>query len=399
MTTNSRIVTTFFLVGFLLFVFSACSDDDNADPCEGTDLAVAFTSSGLTITAEATGGTAPYEFSVDGTNFQTSADFDLSGGNAVTLTVRDANNCEATINIPSCEASDLAVTFTSSGSTVTAEATGGTSPYEFSIDGTNFQASADFDLSDGSAVTLTVKDANGCEATVEVPACEASDLAVTFIPTGFSITAEATGGTAPYEFSVDGTNFQTSADFDLPEGNAVTLMVRDANACEATVDVSAAEVQSVLDTRDDRVYSVFKSGDQLWLGENLRYRPDDLEGIFCFDDVEANCEEDGVIYNFAGAENACPAGWGLATRAQWQTLVDAFGGNTTAGAALREGGSSGFDAELAGFGNASTFFERSVSVRYWINASNRIMVRSDRDAVSFNVTESDLRHCVRCIKN
>ena len=198
MTTNLRTITSLLLASVFLFIFSACSDDDNADPCEGTDLAVAFTSSGLTITAEASGGTAPYEFSTDGTNFQTSADFGLAIGTAVTLTVRDANNCEATVNVPACEASDLAVTFTSGGSVVTAEVTGGASPYEFSVDGTNFQASADFDLSDGNAVTLTVRDANGCEATVEVPACEASDLAVTAIPTGFAITAEATGGTAPY---------------------------------------------------------------------------------------------------------------------------------------------------------------------------------------------------------
>ena len=399
MTTNLRTITTLFWVGVLLFAFSACSDDDNADPCEGTDLAIAFTSSGLTITAEASGGTAPYEFSTDGTNFQTSADFDLVGGTAVTLTVRDANDCEATVNVPACEASDLAVTFTSGGSVVTAEATGGASPYEFSVDGTNFQASADFDLSDGNAVTLTVRDANGCEATVEVPACEASDLAVAAIPTGFAITAEATGGTSPYEFSIDGANFQSSADFDLPEGDAVTLTVRDANNCEASVNVSANEVQSVLDTRDDRVYSVFKSGEQLWLGENLRYKPDDSEGTFCFDDVAANCEEDGVLYNFAGAENACPAGWGLATQIQWQALVDAFGGNVNAGAALRAGGSSGFDAELAGIGNATQFFDRGKGVRYWIDATNRIQIVSDLDVVSFNTTESDLRYCVRCIKD
>ena len=244
-----------------------------------------------------------------------------------------------------------------------------------------------------------MRDVNNCEATVDVPACEVSGLSVTAIPTGFAITAEATGGTAPYEFSVDGTNFQASADFDLPEGNAVTLTVRDANDCEASVDISANEVQSVLDTRDGRVYTVFRNDDQLWFGENLRYRSDNSEGAYCFDDVEANCEEDGVFYTFTAAENACPAGWGLATQMQWRTLVNAFGGDATAGAALRAGGSSGFNAELAGIGNATDFFERGISVRYWIDASNRIMVRSDNDIASFSLTASHMRYCVRCIKN
>ena len=330
MTTNLSTITTLLFAGVLLFVFSACSDDDNADPCEGTDLAVAFTSSGLTITAEASGGTAPYEFSTDGTNFQTSADFSLAVGTAVTLTVRDANNCEATVN---------------------------------------------------------------------VPVCEVSDLAVTFIPTGFAITAEASGGTTPYEFSVDGTNFQASADFDLPDGDAVTLTVRDANACEATVDVSSDEVQSVLDPRDDRVYSVFKSEDQLWLGENLRYRPGSAEGTFCFDDIEANCEEDGVLYTFAAAETACPAGWGLATEAQWETLSDAFGGVLTAGAALREGGSSGFDAELAGVGNSSgDYVERDIVVQYWVGENQFFQIRNDSDDVGFSNAPPDFRNCVRCLK-
>ena len=331
MTTHLRTITSLLLASVFLFIFSACSDDDNADPCEGTDLAVTFMSSGLTITAEASGGTAPYEFSTDGTNFQTSADFDLSDGNAVTLTVRDANECEATVN---------------------------------------------------------------------VPACEVSDLTVTFIPTGFAITAEATGGTAPYEFSVDGTNFQASADFDLPDGDGVTLTVRDANACEATVDVSSDEVQSVLDPRDDRVYSVFESGDQLWLGENLRYRPGSAEGTFCFDDIEANCEEDGVLYTFAAAETACPAGWGLATEAQWQTLVDVFGGDATAGAALMAGGSSGFNAELAGIGNSSgDYISGGRTVRYWIDATTFLQMGSGQDRISFSSTAADFRYCARCIKN
>ena len=333
MMTHMKTIAVLFLGGVVFFNLSSCGDDnENIDPCVDTDLAVTFTSAGFAITAEASGGTAPYQFSVDGTNFQASANFELPGRDTITLTVRDANDCEATVN-------------------------------------------------------------------VTIDPCVGADLAVTFIPTGFAITAEASGGTTPYEFSIDGTNFQSSADFDLPEGDAVTLTVRDANNCEASVNVSGDEVQSVLDTRDGRVYSVFKSGDQLWLGENLRYRPSNSEGTFCFDDIEANCEEGGVLYNFAGAENACLAGWVLATEAQWQTLIDAFGGDLAAGVALREGGTSGFDAELAGVGTATGSYSGEDNVvQYWIDETRQFQIRGDNDGVSFGATLAEFRNCVRCIK-
>ena len=62
----------------------------------------------------------------------------------------------------SCSANNLV-----SQSVVTATASGGTAPYSFSIDGTNYFSSNTFNVNDSGAVqpiTVYVRDANGCEA-------------------------------------------------------------------------------------------------------------------------------------------------------------------------------------------------------------------------------------------
>src|SRR5690606_35155952 len=101
---------------------------------------------GATITVVAGGGTASYEYSLDGTTYQTSAIFmDVAAG-SYTITVRDANLCSFTLPAPIIielpEAPVFTVTPTAcySGNndgTITVEVTSvpGNGNYQFSLNG------------------------------------------------------------------------------------------------------------------------------------------------------------------------------------------------------------------------------------------------------------------------
>ena len=93
-----------------------------------------------------------------------------------------------------------------------------------------------------------------------------------------------------------------------------------------------------------------------WMVANLDVP---VAGSYCFDDVDTNCRRYGRMYTWEAAQTACRAlgaGWRLPTDDDWRGLAKQYGGihgdgtdgGTAAYAALRVGGTSGFDAVLGG---------------------------------------------------
>ncbi|MCG7858898.1 hypothetical protein MD537_18120, partial [Flavihumibacter sediminis] len=207
-----------------------------------------------TITVTASGGTAPFQYSIDGTTFQVSNIFNnLPAGN-YTVTVRDANSCFNTANVSisqvvntvAVSASAPSIPCGASNGIITATGSGGISPYEYSIDGTTFQVSNVFNNVPVGTYTITVRDGNGCLNTTTVNISqEANTVSISAsapsIPCGSTngtITVTGSGGTAPLEYSIDATTFQTSNIFNnLPAGN-YTVTARDANGCSITTAVT-----------------------------------------------------------------------------------------------------------------------------------------------------------------
>ncbi len=221
-----------------------------------------------TITATAGGGTTGYTYSINGTTFQASATFTGLAAATYAVTVKDANNCTTTaittITEPSAISASTVVTNVlcngASTGAVNLTVTGGTSPYTFAWTGTSFSATTE-DLASLPAGTYSViiTDANTCTSNVSVTITQPAALAATSTNTNVScnggsngtVTITATGGTAPYTYSSNGTTFQASNILTgLTAGTYNAITVEDANNC--TVVISSTITQpAVLAITDD----------------------------------------------------------------------------------------------------------------------------------------------------
>jgi hypothetical protein len=202
-----------------------------------------------TITATGSGGTAPLEYSINGTIFQASNIFSNLATGSYTLYVKDANACFSSIpvsvlsiGIPAVTAYTIAASCNNSDGSIVATGTSGTAPYTYSINGTVYQSSNTFSGLAAGFYTIYLKDDRGCIITTGVtvgnigaPVFTAAIVAAKCGNPSGSITVTASGGTPAYEYSSDGgVTFQTSNILAaLTPGNHVVI-VKDANGCIAS---------------------------------------------------------------------------------------------------------------------------------------------------------------------
>ncbi|WP_445383587.1 T9SS type B sorting domain-containing protein [Robiginitalea sp. IMCC43444] len=80
------------------------------------------------------------------------------------------------------------------------------------------------------------------------------------------ITVTAGGGTAPYLYSIDGTNFFSSNTFNITDTGAVqnfTLTVRDANGCIATDNISINPLPEITDATVSQITAISCTNDEV----------------------------------------------------------------------------------------------------------------------------------------
>ena len=118
-----------------------------------------------------------------------------------------------------------------------------------------------------------------------------------------------------------------------------------------TLKVNTLTVKDV----DDNTYNTTQIGSQVWIAENLKtskFRDgtslltgldsagwtNATEGAFVYmEDNSANNSTYGKLYNGSAIKSAkgiCPAGWHVATEAEWTSLIHYTGGESDAGNAL-----------------------------------------------------------------
>lgn len=178
------------------------------------------------------------------------------------------------------------------------------------------------------------------------------------------------------------------------------------------------DYDTIIDSRDGKVYRTVKIGDQTWMAENLNYDPgqggsDDAkyDWSWCYNNDPKNCDVAGRLYTWAAAMDSagtwsangkgcgygtdcsptdavrgiCPAGWHLPTNPEWELLFTAVGGELTACKVLKSQtgwfskynngngtDSFGFSALPAGYrddyGGNSEFWNGGRHALFWSNA-------------------------------
>jgi uncharacterized protein (TIGR02145 family) len=71
------------------------------------------------------------------------------------------------------------------------------------------------------------------------------------------------------------------------------------------------------DPRDGKTYKKFVWDYKTWMAENLNY---DAKGSKCYDNKPENCAKYGRLYDYETAKKACPAGWHLPSKKEWEPV-------------------------------------------------------------------------------
>jgi hypothetical protein len=216
------------------------------------------TSNNGQITLTATGGTAPYSYSLNNGPSQSSPVFANLAPGSYTYTITESGGCSGfgSFNIPAAAivtaTLNQTATIICSGNTnaaISVSAAGGQANYSYSINGTNYQASNTFGNLGAGTYTIYAQDANGCIGSNTLTITQPAAIGINAVPTMIScaglnngqIFVSASGGTAPLTYSINGTTFVSSNTFNGLSAGTYTVTVKDANGCQQTFSTTITE--------------------------------------------------------------------------------------------------------------------------------------------------------------
>lgn len=206
-------------------LFNACSSDD-PESTDCSTLSVSIPDSGKknptdcastdgSITATASGGTEPYQYSLNGSSFQSNPEFVNLGAGEYSVAVRDANNCETSSATVTLAVSGATVNFTATSTnsgcktgqgTITINASGGSGNFSYRVGSGSFVTTNVFDGQLAGEKSVTVKDNDdNCTITKSVMVLSGtsydSDIKP-IIETSCAVSGcHVSGGAAPFVFN------------------------------------------------------------------------------------------------------------------------------------------------------------------------------------------------------
>jgi len=158
------------------------------------------------------------------------------------------------------------------------------------------------------------------------------------------------------------------------------------------------------DTRDGKIYKTVKIKNQIWMAENLAFKPDN-GNYWAPVDNKNNVAKYGYLYDLQTANKVCPIGWHLPSKEEIDTLLQNVGGKgSNASNALIPTGNSGFSALFAGFrnfnGTSASFSSIGSGAFFWSSSAYFFYVWEKDAGVILSYTDvSKCGYSVRCIKD
>ena len=184
---------------------------------------------------------------------------------------------------------------------------------------------------------------------------------------------------------------------------------------------NAGNEDSFIDERDGQRYRTVRIGNQIWMAENLNYNTDDSFNADC---DEFHNDKYGRLYSQNAAQRACPHGWHLPTKEEFEELIECVGGESSAGKMLKTkngwwigggGNLDKFDFSVVPVGSilkkSATRFGIKENACFWTSTPHKtfkdfsnyyLVLRFNRNDVFFGNDPLDARegcHSVRCIKD
>jgi hypothetical protein len=241
------------------------------DPCNGLRTQAIASGSNVcpedslsAITLQSFGGpTSTYSYSLDNINFQSSPVFsNLPSGNYIVYTQNGTCTATSEVNLSlvpeivgSPSVTDI-LCFGDSNGEIDVSVSGGTSPYELSLDSQMWNPSTTFSNLSAGVYSVYIRDANNCiqkvdSVVVSEPLVVSSTDSI--VPASDSLSADgeiyifASGGTPPYKFSLDSLNFYPNSVFSNLSAGSYTYYILDSNNCSFTgkSDVRVTSVKNI----------------------------------------------------------------------------------------------------------------------------------------------------------
>lgn len=166
---------------------------------------------------------------------------------------------------------------------------------------------------------------------------------------------------------------QNDVMYFMKDGRVVNKQSIKSESLDSIIFYQPHTISTFVDERDDNVYQTVTIGDKVWMAENLRYIPAVMdpkntstsmpryyvygyEGTVVKDAKNTyNYNTYGVLYNLEAAKIACPEGWHIPSRSEWEALITYLGGSSVAGAKMKTTGTAHWQAPNYDATNESGF--------------------------------------------
>lgn len=178
----NKLTLNLLFASFIIFIGCTNNVENPGIDCSQSDLDVTIASlsqptceASGSIVIEASGGRAPYSYSLDGINFQSSGTFsNLAAGN-LSISVMDEDGCTAELSSVLNSNGGITVSLVTTNSdclnptgSIEVTASDGDGNFTYSLDGGAAQTDNIFSAVGAGDHEVTVSDGSGCESTTEV---------------------------------------------------------------------------------------------------------------------------------------------------------------------------------------------------------------------------------------